>query len=289
MDEKNREAKTMLNDRLSGDQLQIIEKRGTERPGTGELLENHDRGTYVCGRCGAPLYDSTSKFDSHCGWPSFDDELEGAVTRLADGSRVEIRCASCDGHLGHVFQGEGFTPKNTRHCVNSLSMRFIPEEGEVGRAVFAGGCFWGVEHLFRQQEGVLETTVGYSGGTLPYPSYQDVCYKDTGHLEVIEVLYDTNRVSYEDLTRFFFEIHDPTQENGQGPDLGLQYLSVVFYLNQSQKETAEKLMALLKQKGYQIKTELKRVEAFWPAELYHQDYYEKNGSLPYCHRYTKRF
>lgn len=281
----------LLNKRLGDDVFQVIQNKGTERAFTGEFWESKDQGLYVCRRCRAPLYRSGDKFDSHCGWPSFDDELPGAVVRQtdADGRRTEILCASCKGHLGHVFTGEKMTPKDTRHCVNSLSLAFIPARGETGRAVFAGGCFWGMEYLFRKKEGVLDTSVGYTGGHTVYPTYQEVCSGETGHLEVVEVRYDPNKISFEELARFFFEIHDPTQKNGQGPDIGAQYLSAVFYENQDQKETTQALIEELRAKGYQAATALLPVAAFWPAEDYHQDYYGGNGKTPYCHRYVKRF
>ncbi|MBN8832949.1 MAG: methionine sulfoxide reductase B [Niastella sp. SCN 39-18] len=115
--------------KLTAAEARVIEDKGTEYPGTGELLANNKKGTYICRRCNAPLYRSDSKFDGHCGWPSFDDEIPGAVKRLPDpdGERTEIECANCGAHLGHVFLGEGFTAKNTRHCVNSISMQFIPD------------------------------------------------------------------------------------------------------------------------------------------------------------------
>lgn len=267
----------------------MITDKGTEAPFSGKYYNFKGIGTYHCKRCGAALYRSSDKFDSGCGWPSFDDEIPGAVKRTkdADGNRTEITCAKCGGHLGHVFLGEGFTEKNTRHCVNSISLDFVPVQREV--AYFSGGCFWGVEHLLQQREGVISVTNGYMGGSLDDPSYGDVCEGDTGHAETVEVLYDAGQVDYETLARLFFEIHDPTQVNRQGPDIGEQYRSEIFYNSNAQKETALKLIDILKGKGYKVATKVTEATRFWPAEDYHQDYYVKKGSQPYCHRYTKRF
>jgi len=157
------------------------------------------------------------------------------------------------------------------------------------QAYFAGGCFWGVEDLFQKKEGVVSAVSGYMGGTVDNPSYQQVCSKTTGHLETVEVTYDPDKVSFEELAKYFFEIHDPTQANGQGPDIGPQYLSAVFYGSQEEKEVAAKLIEILKGKGYQVVTKLIPAATFWKAEEYHQDYYEKKHQQPYCHFYQKRF
>lgn len=298
-------AETQYN-KLTKEEERIIIHKGTERPWTGDLLNNKKTGTYICAQCNAPLYRSVDKFDSHCGWPSFDDEIAGAVKRHtdADGHRTEILCANCGGHLGHVFLGEGFTPKNTRHCVNSLSMNFIEDgkpmpplignrdqhsKANTGTAIFAGGCFWGVEFLLEQQPGVLDVTSGYTGGHKENPSYREVCSHTTGHIEAVKVTYDPLKTDYETLARYFFEIHDPTQVDRQGPDIGEQYRSVIFYENDAQKTIAQKLISILQDKGYKVATELEPAATFWIAEDYHQNYYDKKGTLPYCHAYTKRF
>jgi peptide methionine sulfoxide reductase msrA/msrB len=278
---------------LTPEEEQVIVHKGTERPFTGKFYDYREKGTYICKRCSARLYESTAKFDAGCGWPSFDQELPGAVKRQkdADGYRVEILCANCGAHLGHVFEGEGFTDRNTRHCVNSISMEFIPE-GQAdltGTAIFAGGCFWGVEYYMQKQPGVLSVTSGYTGGHKDNPSYEEVCSGKTGHYEAVEVIFDPGRITFEEVARLFFEIHDPTQWNHQGPDRGEQYRSAVFYQDETQKQVTEKLIGLLKEKGYAVVTEVRPAKTFWKAENYHQDYYEHKGSTPYCHGYTKRF
>ncbi|HOU02797.1 MAG TPA: bifunctional methionine sulfoxide reductase B/A protein [Bacteroidales bacterium] len=279
---------------LSKAESNVINNKGTETPFTGKYVNNKEKGTYICKKCGAALYYSSDKFESDCGWPSFDDEIKGAVKRTpdADGIRTEITCTACGAHLGHVFTGERFTSKNIRHCVNSVSLDFVPEilePGRFGSAIFAGGCFWGVEYYLQKEPGILSVTSGYTGGHVKNPSYKEVCTGKTGHAEAVKITYDPRKTSYEKLLRLFMEIHDPTQIGGQGPDIGDQYRSEIFYLNDSQKAIAENNISILKAKGYKVATKVTKASEFYDAEKYHQDYYFNNGKLPYCHGYTKRF
>jgi peptide methionine sulfoxide reductase msrA/msrB len=279
---------------LSKQESYVIDNKGTEAPFTGKYTDHSEKGTYVCKKCGAALYYSSAKFKSDCGWPSFDDEIEGAVTRYPDpdGVRTEIVCTNCGAHLGHVFLGEGFTARNTRHCVNSVSLDFVParlDPGRYGSAIFAGGCFWGVEYFMQKEPGVISVTSGYTGGHVKNPSYKEVCTGRTGHAEAVKIIYDPDRTSYEKLLKLFLEIHDPTQIGGQGPDIGDQYRSEIFYLNDEQRKIAEKNIGILKSKGLKVITEVTKASEFYNAEDYHQDYYFNNGKLPYCHAYTKRF
>lgn len=288
-----------MNKKLTPEEERVILHKGTERPFTGKYDQHFEAGTYVCKQCGAPLYRSLDKFNAGCGWPAFDDEIAGAVKRVpdADGQRTEIVCARCGAHLGHVFEGERLTDKNTRHCVNSVSMDFMPEEKSVAAssgpqtetAIFAGGCFWGVEHLMRPVAGVLGVESGYIGGHTEHPTYPQVCSHTTGHAEAVRITFNPAEVSYETLAKLFFEIHDPTQADGQGPDLGDQYRSEVFYTTPEQRQIALKLIEELKKKGYAVVTRVTPAGTFWPAEDYHQRHYEKTGSEPYCHFRVRRF
>ena len=277
--------------KLTPAEEQVIANKGTERPFIGKYDKFDEQGIYACKRCGASLYQSDDKFDAGCGWPSFDDEIAGAVKRTpdADGRRTEITCARCDGHLGHVFLDEGHTAKNTRHCVNSISLEFLPSQAKTETAIFASGCFWGTEYHFKKASGVLSTQVGFTGGQAGNPTYEQVCTGTTGHAEAVEVTYDPSQTDYDALARLYFETHDPTQSNGQGPDIGTQYRSAIFYQNDEQKKTAEQLINVLKAKGYDVKTELVTASQFWTAKEYHQDYYGKTGKTPYCHMYKKIF
>ncbi|MEO0137329.1 MAG: peptide-methionine (S)-S-oxide reductase MsrA [candidate division WOR-3 bacterium] len=157
------------------------------------------------------------------------------------------------------------------------------------KAYFAGGCFWGVEYFFDKKEGVISAVSGYMGGSLENPTYQEVKTGTTGHYETVEVTYDPEKVSYEELAKLFFEIHDPTQPDGQGPDIGEQYKSVIFYNDEEEKQIAEKLIGILRSKGYKVVTKVLPVTKFYPAEDYHQDYYARKGTKPTCHFYKKRF
>ncbi|VVB66157.1 Peptide methionine sulfoxide reductase MsrB [Candidatus Gugararchaeum adminiculabundum] len=272
--------------KLSPEEERIIAHKGTEKPFSGEYWDSFRAGIYFCKRCGAPLYWSKDKFKSDCGWPSFDEEINGAVKRKkdADGMRTEIMCSRCGAHLGHVFTGEKLTSKNTRHCVNSISMEFVPEEKmNVQTMVLGGGCFWCVESAFLLVDGVIEVTSGYAGGKTKNPAYNEVCSGKTGHAEVVKLAYDAKKVSLEKLLKIFFKIHDPTSPNKQGNDVGNQYRSAIFYTEDSQKKEIEEFVKNA-QKEYEkpIVTEVRKLGEFYKAEEYHQRYFEKNPLHPYC-------
>lgn len=278
---------------LTPEAKRIICDKATEYPNTGIYNTLNTQGTYLCRRCGLALFRGSSQFSSGCGWPSFDDNVVHAVKQVPDrdGMRTEILCARCDAHLGHVFTGESFTHKNLRHCVNSASLDFVNDTLVLDsqEAIVAGGCFWGVEHFLRLIPGVLKVESGYTGGHTLNPGYNEICQGNTGHYEAVRVLFDSSRTDYYQVVKRFFEIHDPTQRTGQGPDLGQQYQSAVFYYNPEQYRIVESLIQMLQKRGYQVATKLLEVQTFWPAEDYHQEYYLKHQKAPYCHQPMKRF
>ncbi len=271
----------------------VICERATEQPNMSTFNEVIRDGTYLCRRCGQALFRGTSQFTSHCGWPSFDSEIVGAIQEIpdVDGHRMEIVCSRCQAHLGHVFRGEHFTTNNIRHCVNSVSIDFVPNVTllDSGEVIVAGGCFWGVDYYLRQLPGVLKVEVGYCGGETNNPTYHEVCQGNTGHYEAVRVLYDVAITDSKPVLKRFFEIHDPTQASGQGPDKGSQYQSAIFYYNEKQYLESENLIQQLKDKGYAVVTKLLPISTFWPAESAHQNYYEKHNQAPYCHKPVMRF
>ncbi len=271
----------------------VICEKSTEPPGSGVYNQLMTMGSYLCRRCGLSLFRAHSQFTAGCGWPSFDEGITDAIKECkdADGMRTEILCARCLGHLGHVFVGEHLTVKNRRYCVNSVSIDFVHslhvQDSE--EAIVAGGCFWGVDYYLRRIPGVLKVEVGYCGGKVECPTYQQVCQGNTGHYEAARVVFDRDKTNYTTIIKRFFEIHDPCSRFGQGPDLGQQYQSAVFYYNDTQFEQVEGLIKVLKGNGYDVVTQLIPVGPFWPAEEAHQDYYTKYHKMPYCHKPVERF
>lgn len=275
----------------------VIEEKGTERPFSGEYNQFEAQGVYLCKRCDMALYRSESKFNSHCGWPAFDDEIAGAVkhTPDMDGQRVEITCAGCDGHLGHVFQGEYLTEKNIRHCVNSVSLHFKPieevrAESRNELATFGAGCFWCIEAIFSELNGVNEVLSGYSGGDADTANYKDVCSGLTGHAEVVQVNFNPEVISFDELLEVFWMNHNPTTLNRQGADSGSQYRSVVFAHDTKQIDSANEMiekLTLAKLWSDPIVTEIALLEIFHPAENYHHHYFEQNGEASYCQMVIK--
>jgi peptide methionine sulfoxide reductase msrA/msrB len=289
---------------LTPEERRIILAKGTEPSFCGDLTDNKTSGTYVCRLCALPLFDHNAKFDSGTGWPSYDRPIDKDHVRYVEDKsiafmpRIEILGARCDGHLGHVFD-DGPTDTGMRYCLNSASLDFV-EEGqpmpkeaqpvEMKQAYFAGGCFWGIEHYFQKTiPGVISVESGYQGGTVDNPTYKQVCYEDTNHAESVRIVYDPARVTYRTLLETFFKIHDPTQVNRQGPDVGTQYRSAIFAADDEQFAEAEKFLAEQatrdRFKGKKIATQLSPYATFWEAEDFHQDYKERTGRACYLQIY----
>jgi len=305
-------ADTVLRESLNPLQYSVTQKCGTEPAFQNAYWDNHEEGIYVDIVSGEPLFSSRDKFDSGTGWPSFTRPLaDGNIIEHEDNTlgmtRTEVRSNLADSHLGHVFD-DGPEPTGLRYCINSASLRFIPvdsleaegygyllalfrpaEEGQANEreiATFAGGCFWGMENILREIPGVIDTEVGYTGGRTENPDYGIVSGGRTGHAEAVNVVFDPGEITYEELLRYFFRMHDPTTKNRQGNDVGDRYRSAVFYHSEQQRETAERVKEEVDRSGKwknPIVTEIVPAGPFYPAEEYHQDYLEKHPSGYTCH------
>jgi peptide methionine sulfoxide reductase msrA/msrB len=281
---------------LTPEQFEVLINKGTERPYTGKLLHNDKTGDYVCAACNNVLFKSDAKFDSHCGWPSFDKAIEGGkVITKTDNShgmeRTEVLCARCGGHLGHLFD-DGPTKTGFRYCINSASLGFKESQKSTASdlpssdtVVLAGGCFWSMQAIYQKLKGVTNVAVGYSGGTKANPSYEDVSTGNTGYAESVQVVYNPNEIKLVDILKVFFSIHNPTTMNKQGADEGTQYRSAIFFNTNEQKNVAAEVIGSLQKNRVfdnAIVTAVQPLTKFYKAEDYHQDYYNNNKGQGYC-------
>jgi len=300
-------SKAELRERLTPEQFAVVCNDDTEPAFDNAFWNHHEAGLYVDIASGEPLFTSLDKFDSGTGWPSFTKPVEPANVVERDDSkfgmrRVEVRSKQGDSHLGHVFDDGPRAAGGLRYCINSASLRFIPvdklEAEGYGRFLplftggkmaaktetvdLAGGCFWGMEHILRAIPGVLDTEVGYIGGKVANATYEN----HAGHAEAVRVVFDPNKLSFKELLRWFFRMHDPTTLNRQGNDIGTSYRSEIFYHTDEQKATSLAFIERLNKVGKWGSPIVTRVSAageFWKAEDYHQDYLVKKPDGYTCH------
>jgi peptide methionine sulfoxide reductase msrA/msrB len=281
---------------LSPDLYAVAREADTERAFTGTMWNSETKGTYYCATCGNRLFKSNQKFTSSCGWPSFfEQENKESITFKDDNSfgmkRTEALCGRCDSHLGHLFD-DGPEPTGKRYCMNAISLDFVPDsailnksQGNLETIVLGGGCYWCVEAVYENLQGVKSVSSGFAGGTVENPSYEEVCTGRTGAAEVVEITFDKSITNLDEIFKVFFTVHDPTTLNRQGGDVGTQYRSAIFYKNEEQKIAAQSIIDELnasKVYASKIVTTLEPFKKFYKAEEYHQNYYENNKDKPYC-------
>lgn len=275
---------------LSPDQFQITRLKGTERANSSEMCSLFEPGIYQCVCCKTKLFDAQEKFDSGSGWPSFTQPIkENAVAYIKDSTfgmvRIEATCNTCDSHLGHVFP-DGPVPSGLRYCMNALSLE--KQETKTEMATFGGGCFWCTEAIFENLKGVEKVRSGFSGGEITNPTYREVCSGRTGHTEVIQISYNPEEISFEDLAIVHLATHNPCLLNQQGADKGSQYRSIILYHNEDQLTATKEVIAeYSKHYESEIVTEVKKFEAFYEAEENHQNYFSSNPEKPYCQNVIK--
>jgi peptide methionine sulfoxide reductase msrA/msrB len=296
--------------KLTNLQKYVIFENGTERPFDNQYWDNKTEGVYVDILSGKPLFSSKDKFESGTGWPSFTKPIDkGLLQEKIDYSRdikrIEVRSKGSNIHLGHVFNDGPKDKGGMRYCINSASLKFITKEDlkKEGyedylsifkqqndnmhqKAILAGGCFWGIENLFANLDGVIDVVNVYTGGNIVNPTYETISSGATNHAEAIEITFDSKIISYEEVLRFFFKIHDPTTLNRQGNDVGTQYRSAIFYKNKQQLEIAKNIISKANKSGVfpsKIVTKLEKFDKFYKAEDYHQDYLAKNVGGYTCH------